>query len=130
MPTNEMTALPKYPTQNEKRLRHKRVQAATIKEHGSMRIRFLQGLAGVDFAHERGDEVDWRADEAKRLIEQGIAVPIPQDSREMATTGPPSIGEMAIEEIPSLAKSAVPNTKIAFSLTYATHSPSGEMTGE
>lgn len=38
-----------------------------------MRIRLLTGMAGIDFSHNAGDEIDCNAAEAKRFIDAGIA---------------------------------------------------------
>lgn len=41
-----------------------------------MKVRLLKSLAGVDFSHNAGDEIDCNEAEAKRFIENGIAEPI------------------------------------------------------
>jgi hypothetical protein len=40
-----------------------------------MKIRFLAALAGADFAHDVGAEVEFPDEEAARLVEAGIAEP-------------------------------------------------------
>lgn len=41
-----------------------------------MKVRLLTSMAGIDFSHNQGDEIDCNEAEAKRFIEAGIAEPI------------------------------------------------------
>lgn len=41
-----------------------------------MKVRLLTGMAGIEFSHNAGDEIDCNEAEAKRFIEAGIAEPI------------------------------------------------------
>ncbi len=41
-----------------------------------MKVRLLTGMAGIDFSHNAGDEIDCNEAEASRFIEAGIAEPI------------------------------------------------------
>ncbi len=38
-----------------------------------MRVRLLTGMAGIDFSHNAGDEIDCNDAEGNRFIEAGIA---------------------------------------------------------
>ena len=38
-----------------------------------MKVRLLTGMAGIDFSHNSGDEIDCNAAEAARYIAAGIA---------------------------------------------------------
>ena len=38
-----------------------------------MKVRLLTGMAGIDFSHNAGDEIDCNEAEAKRFIQAGIA---------------------------------------------------------
>lgn len=52
-----------------------------------MKVRLLTSMAGIDFSHNQGDEIDCNEAEAKRFIEAGIAEPItaaPQRERAVA----------------------------------------------
>jgi len=40
-----------------------------------MKVRLLVGMAGIDFSHNAGDEIDCNEAEGKRFIEAGIAEP-------------------------------------------------------
>ncbi len=55
---------------------------------GTMRIQFRVGLARQGASYERGDTVDWRSDEAKRMISAGYAVPAPKNDKRTATLSP------------------------------------------
>jgi len=48
------------------------------------KVRLLTSMAGVDFSHNAGDEIDCNAAEAKRFIENGIAEPIAETKVEKA----------------------------------------------
>ena len=55
-----------------------------------MLIRMLTGIAGRGFALDAGDEHDFPADEAVRLIKSGAAVPVEAAPVERAVmTSPP-----------------------------------------
>lgn len=41
-----------------------------------MKVRLLTSMAGIDFSHNQGDEIDCNEAEAKRFIEAGIAEPV------------------------------------------------------
>lgn len=41
-----------------------------------MKVRLLVGMAGIDFSHNAGDEIDCNEAEGKRFIEAGIAEPV------------------------------------------------------
>jgi len=41
-----------------------------------MKVRMLQSLSGPEYALRVGDEAEFDADEAKRLVEAGIAEPV------------------------------------------------------
>ena len=73
----------------KERLDTQRAADKAAMKKGTMRIKFRQGLCRVGASFERGDVTDWRADEAKRLIEAGIAVPVPQDDKQTAMVSPP-----------------------------------------
>jgi len=53
-----------------------------------MKVRLLTSMAGIDFSHNQGDEIDCNEAEAKRFIEAGIAEPItaPKIERAVAKT--------------------------------------------
>lgn len=51
-----------------------------------MMIRFLSSIAGVNYSHSAGDEEDYKSDEAKRLINAGIAEEIKQKPATKKTT--------------------------------------------
>ena len=76
------------PSAEERLETQKAADKAAIKK-GTMRIKFRQGMCRTGASFERGDVTDWRADEAKRLIEAGYAVPVPQDDKRTATITPP-----------------------------------------
>lgn len=40
------------------------------------KVKLLTSIAGIDFSHNQGDEIDCNDAEAKRYIEAGIAEPI------------------------------------------------------
>lgn len=48
------------------------------------KVRLLTSMAGIDFSHNRGDEIDCNEAEAKRFIEAGIAEPIVPEKVERA----------------------------------------------
>lgn len=64
-----------------------------------MKIRLIQSVAGADFAHKAGDEVEWKPDaDAKRLIEAGIAEPVaPKRKKKTETAAAKSAVETATE---------------------------------
>lgn len=41
-----------------------------------MKVKLLVGMAGIDFSHNAGDEIDCNEAEGKRFIEAGIAEPV------------------------------------------------------
>ena len=49
-----------------------------------MKVRLLTSMAGIDFSHNQGDEIDCNEAEAKRFIEAGIAEPIATSKVERA----------------------------------------------
>lgn len=73
----------------KERLETQRASDEAATKKGTMRIKFRQGMCRTGASYERGDEADWRADEAERLIEAGYAVPVPQDKKRTATVTPP-----------------------------------------
>lgn len=50
-----------------------------------MKVRMLQSLAGPDFALQGGDEAEFDAEEAKRLVEAGIAEPVSGEKKKPVT---------------------------------------------
>ena len=91
MPTvveGEMTAAPKQPIAQERIKRQEALTEAAFKKHGRARVTLRQGMAGARFCRERGDVIEVPGDEAKRLIEAGIAVPVPKDDKRTATVTP------------------------------------------
>jgi len=46
-----------------------------------MKVRLLTGMAGIDFSHNSGDEIDCNAAEAARYIAAGIAEAIETPSK-------------------------------------------------
>jgi len=46
-----------------------------------MKVKLLVGMAGIDFSHNAGDEIDCNEAEGKRFIEAGIAEPIEKASK-------------------------------------------------
>lgn len=49
-----------------------------------MKVKLLTSMAGIDFSHNAGDEIDCNEAEAKRFIEAGIAEPIVEKKVEKA----------------------------------------------
>ena len=46
-----------------------------------MKVKLLVGMAGIEFSHNAGDEIDCNEAEGKRFIEAGIAEPIENASK-------------------------------------------------
>ena len=72
----------------EKRMQIQREADAAANKKGTMCIQLRQGLARQGASYERGDVVDWRADEAKRLISAGYAIPAPKNDKRTAALSP------------------------------------------
>lgn len=53
-----------------------------------MKIRMLTAMAGANFSHNRGDEVEYPDATAKRYIEAGIAEPVREAKVERAVSKP------------------------------------------
>ena len=83
----EMTVAPKAPNPREREKRQTKLTAAAFEKHGRASVKLNVGLAGQRFAHLPGAVIEVPGDEAKRLIENGIAVPV-KDTKRTATTKP------------------------------------------
>lgn len=55
-----------------------------------MKIKLTTSIAGARFSHAAGEEIERDADEAKRLIDKGFAVPVAEKTSERATAKTPS----------------------------------------
>lgn len=53
-----------------------------------MKVKLLTSMAGIDFSHNAGDEIDCNEAEAKRFIEAGIAEPVVQKRTEKTVKKP------------------------------------------
>lgn len=51
-----------------------------------MKIKLLVSRAGVGFSQNAGDEIEVSAEEAKRMVESGQAVPVGAAPKEKATS--------------------------------------------
>lgn len=60
------------------------------------KVRLLTSMAGIDFSHNMGDEIDCNAAEAKRFIEAGIAEAI--DARKIEKAVKKTATRKAVKE--------------------------------
>lgn len=52
-----------------------------------MKVKLLTGMAGADFSHQVGAEIEVEKKEGARLVEAGLAVPV-VEKKERATRTP------------------------------------------
>ena len=59
-----------------------------LKPSKTVRIRITSSLATSRRGYKPGEEVDWEAEDAKRLIERGFAVPVKAAKRTATEAAP------------------------------------------